>query len=428
MAEALLKIGGGSNYTDGDVLCAFTDQAIQCVHAQHLCTLRDAPFTRDGLRPMDHLSRSLREHCCQYRFERVSQYVVKRTEIATGVETTHENYWYTIKDDQGTVHDHMFAESWSKACEELLATTGAVFGDPPQPRYEVEGVVRPNLPSVGGFRIVELLVFDKQENRRVVLSGWLIGASGGEMALDEFIRRRLKHTRHAIYGTPSNEIWYGGRTDYSQSAVDQVWDEIETHSPRQRTERVHTLWPFGRLDIRHMLAVRMEAMTDDQANRMVAPQYKMDDNGEFVWERHEHIDHNILYSSNRSRPHPDAVLVTQESIGLGEVRDLPESEWRWVWRETITHEESHGESPPDDGNTWGQVVEAKRNVNIDWRQELLGDVQATEGQVLDREFPVGNDVELGNGRMRYESKDQVNQRRNRFRDKSTGRPVADRSK
>ena len=89
MAELMLKIGNGSHYEDGDILCAFNDRRIQLVHAEHICHVKRAG-TQNGsrLRPNDSLARMFLERTRQYRFERFSRAEVKRVTIATGEEAT----------------------------------------------------------------------------------------------------------------------------------------------------------------------------------------------------------------------------------------------------------------------------------------------------------------------------------------------------
>jgi len=84
MAEIALKIDDGANYIDGDVLCAFNSRRIRCVHAEHLTSPRQAGFTKDGLRPAGSLARQALEHTRQYRFDRLSKYVVRRTNLRDG--------------------------------------------------------------------------------------------------------------------------------------------------------------------------------------------------------------------------------------------------------------------------------------------------------------------------------------------------------
>jgi hypothetical protein len=78
MAELALKIGAGANYIDGDILCAFNSRRIRCVHAQHICHVKNAGGGIGALRDNAHVARDWFEHMRQYRFERVSRTEIKR--------------------------------------------------------------------------------------------------------------------------------------------------------------------------------------------------------------------------------------------------------------------------------------------------------------------------------------------------------------
>jgi hypothetical protein len=79
MAEMVLKVGAGSNYEDGDIICAFNKRDIECVHAQKICHYNKAALTADGLRA-DGLEIAYLDTVYQYRFTRVSETEALRTE------------------------------------------------------------------------------------------------------------------------------------------------------------------------------------------------------------------------------------------------------------------------------------------------------------------------------------------------------------
>ncbi|WP_455387612.1 hypothetical protein [Petrachloros mirabilis] len=82
----MIKVGAGSNYDDGDVLCAFNRRAIRCVHAQHICHYRRAKRNVSGLILNTEVARDYFELTHQYRFERVSADTVKRVILSSGAE------------------------------------------------------------------------------------------------------------------------------------------------------------------------------------------------------------------------------------------------------------------------------------------------------------------------------------------------------
>lgn len=80
MAEIICKVGQGSTYEDGDILCAFNNTHIKYVHANHIC--KPIGFNSSGLRSRDTLAEVLFVNTSLYRFERVSN-SVKRTNLIT---------------------------------------------------------------------------------------------------------------------------------------------------------------------------------------------------------------------------------------------------------------------------------------------------------------------------------------------------------
>jgi len=84
MAEIMLKIGDGPTLDDGHPIHAFTDRKILLVNADRLCNWRLAGFAGNGLRPTGSLAEEYMTIANKYKFERVSQREVRRTELDTG--------------------------------------------------------------------------------------------------------------------------------------------------------------------------------------------------------------------------------------------------------------------------------------------------------------------------------------------------------
>lgn len=93
MAELMLKVGDkprAVDWKDGDVICALSDNRIQCCHAAHICfeknpaTRKFAALTDDLLLPDAHVSRDFLEAVCRWRFERISSTEIDRVEISSG--------------------------------------------------------------------------------------------------------------------------------------------------------------------------------------------------------------------------------------------------------------------------------------------------------------------------------------------------------
>lgn len=80
-------------------------------------------------------------------------------------------------------------------------------------------------------------------------------------------------------------------------------------------------------------------------------------------------------------------------------------------------------NPQTDEND-NRITLSKRNINVDWRANLLDDLQVTESEVLDRNNPVGVQVSLPVDRIGFRSKSQPTQvERGRLQNKEIGGPV-----
>jgi len=106
------------------------------------------------------------------------------------------------------------------------------------------------------------------------------------MEIEEFVRRR-RHSDDSrdhlpMFGEDGGEIWYGGRCDFSETTLDTIWDAIEQKRDVARTDSDFQLWPFGHLDIHHHLPVRVDSMTESEAQEWIQPKYKRNSDGDLV--------------------------------------------------------------------------------------------------------------------------------------------------
>lgn len=346
MAEILLKIHPGAGYEDGDILCAFNHRRTRQCHAESICHPWKNGIGKSGLRPSNGPAEAMLAAVSQYRFDRVSQYEVLRTDLITG----------------------------------------------------------------------EQELFSKTPNKR-----------GEAIDVEQWVARRLREKapdggpRASVFGEPGRERWYGGRTDTSDAVLDKVWQKIAEKTGRLESEEEFQLWPMGRLDIRHHLAVRTTDFTDEESEKLVQQWAASDVNGDPIWELVRTNEFQERYDANKLYP-IGAELVDKEPLGLGEFRELPEEEWYWRWFDCTVQEECAAAEQP--GPEWRQKQLSKRRINCDWRAELLDELKVTEADVLDRDKLVGADVVFPIQRLQHRSKEQPEQsKRDKLRDKLTGGKV-----
>jgi len=281
MAELIIKVGEGGSYEDGDILCALNDKNVQGTHAQHICHYQYSGFNSDGLR-LDGKSLAFLDCVYQYRFERVNETQVKRTET-----------------------DHL----GNVLSEET-------FGKP-------------------------------------------------DIDVDQFVARRLKHAKHRIFGSKGAEIWHGGHSDLSQDAINTSWDIIQnscdcrnTPGPCPCCGQDHTLWPMGRLDVRHFLCTQLDDFSDEEAQALTSDLSKTFEAGETI------TDMNGV-----------AVTPSWSDEGLWE---HPTGGWIYT---------------KDPETNIVTVTFKKRNMKVeDWRTSVLDTIQKTESEVLDKSIMVGREA------------------------------------
>ena len=94
-------------------------------------------------------------------------------------------------------------------------------------------------------------------------------AKGEYIDVGLFLRRKLLHPKHLIFGTPGNEIWYGGATDYTNANLDVVWTGIESRTTNVESD--FRLCPLGIQDKKSFLALRVDDFTDSESIQYTTP-------------------------------------------------------------------------------------------------------------------------------------------------------------
>jgi hypothetical protein len=228
MAEFAVKIGDSEHYDDKDILCAFNRRRIGCTHMQHLCHKKHAARSGDGLILPGSLTQKMLERVSRSRFERVSKHEVRRVRLATldAEVFTGPEYVVTI-DGESPRHVRYPDEiavyrSNRRSREKAILIAAEEHGEAAltftEGRYDlrINGVPRAVM--------------------------WAL-VSPEVQYVDEYVARRLAAGKKPMFGTPGREVWYGGKTDHSVAAVDDVWTQIETHSEHRRAN--YNYWPMS---------------------------------------------------------------------------------------------------------------------------------------------------------------------------------------
>lgn len=82
-SELIIKIGVGTGFEDGDVIHAMNDRRIKDVHAQHITHPKNCPVGPGIRHEAGCLAQVYLENTKQYKFQRISENEVRRTNLVT---------------------------------------------------------------------------------------------------------------------------------------------------------------------------------------------------------------------------------------------------------------------------------------------------------------------------------------------------------
>jgi len=89
--------------------------------------------------------------------------------------------------------------------------------------------------------------------------------------VQEYVDYATKRATHRIFGLPGAEVWYGGSIRIDVGKVDQMWQMIETKTPKRKAD--HKLWPAGGLDLQHHFMFHVEDFDDAAADSLTEPEF-----------------------------------------------------------------------------------------------------------------------------------------------------------
>jgi hypothetical protein len=200
-SNVIFRTNPTSKYDSGDHMHIFNRRLILCKHAEHLC------FSRAGNRKFQ---------------EMTADGLLDASGLGQGMMEKTRQYRY----DRVSKNEFTVTRLSDNTTSAVLPGDGTVYQNPFTSRDEV-------------------------------------------MNLELFLNRRLKVLREdsasglPIFGLPGSEFWYGGKTDTSDTAVSNVWDEIEVRSANVRTDTAFRQMPgINNLDLANNCVIELPDVPD----------------------------------------------------------------------------------------------------------------------------------------------------------------------
>lgn len=80
-----------------------------------------------------------------------------------------------------------------------------------------------------------------------------LNENGESINAYQYISRRLKNSKHKIFGPSGGEVWYSKMRGDADVFLPTVWNHIETESDNLQNN--HNNWPFTDLEKRHFICI-----------------------------------------------------------------------------------------------------------------------------------------------------------------------------
>lgn len=95
--------------------------------------------------------------------------------------------------------------------------------------------------------------------------------------VDQFVKRRLEHHGHRMYGEPGSEFWFGGRMKRDYETILKIRDHVYERLGKNIEDRGNAPegppWPVGLVERFSYLFFDVEELTKDRKEELARPIY-----------------------------------------------------------------------------------------------------------------------------------------------------------
>lgn len=95
--------------------------------------------------------------------------------------------------------------------------------------------------------------------------------SGERMDVPAYLKRRLRHNRHNIFGEVGSEEWFGGLFDNSFNTLSTFWDSVLVREPSSMTKRDAMQRNYSVNFLKKYRVLRMQDIPDSSASILTQP-------------------------------------------------------------------------------------------------------------------------------------------------------------
>lgn len=281
MAELLLKIGPGSNYIDGNPVCATHDLAVEREYVWRICFEQDHESntllrSKGGYLPISDVAYDWGKACRQYEFVRDGRWGVIRKNLVEGTEELFKNPRYRVWLPGEARTTITYAENIFEAAQEHL---------PNNVIDRKANTSNTRDKATGAYKKV-LHTFNKLTGKHepITILWRNINKAEKQASVGTVVDRLAKAKKFAIFNDRSNATWFGGRHYLGQENMLEAWSAIEVKCPHTRD--MYQPWRnrLSQVQLKHFVALPVYDFTDEQCAEFLRPMYQCNDSGEKAWE------------------------------------------------------------------------------------------------------------------------------------------------
>lgn len=112
-------------------------------------------------------------------------------------------------------------------------------------------------------------------------------SKGEYIHVKDFINHQKRSNNHKIFGTAGNEFWYGGTRTPTDSALIDIWTEIESRTAYREINFPN--WPLSKTELKNFRAIKVDDFDDVEAGVLVSAETSGKDDEIVIVKKRKHF-------------------------------------------------------------------------------------------------------------------------------------------